>query len=55
MRALLILTAVTAIPFLAAAPAAADETYYCVQPVVISTGNGDVSTLPVCVYAPPSP
>lgn len=56
MRTLLTL-ALTLLSFAAAAPAVADQTYYCVEPVTVAVGaaSRDITTPAVCIYAPPAP
>lgn len=56
MRTLLTLT-LTLLSCAAAAPAAADQTYYCVEPITVAVGAAgrDITTPAVCVYAPPAP
>lgn len=56
MRTLLTLT-LTLLSIAAAAPAAADQTYYCVEPVTVAVGavNRDVTTQAICMYAPSAP
>jgi hypothetical protein len=56
MRTLLTL-ALTLLSVSAAAPAVADETYYCVEPVTVAVGaaSRDLTTPAVCMYAPSEP
>lgn len=56
MRTLLTLV-LTLVSLAAAAPAVANQTYYCVEPVAVTVGavERDITTPAVCVYAPPAP